>query len=100
MPTPVSKNNGQIPTSLASPGAVRFWLAVCLIGASTGLAAAALTRLLEVVQRLHLRFRVLDGDCLGSFSARRGMDPAQTYSKLHARPARLDTSPFCSLPAF
>ena len=51
MPTPVSKNNGQIPTSLASPGAVRFWLAVCLIGASTGLAAAALTRLLGVVQR-------------------------------------------------
>jgi hypothetical protein len=32
MPTPVSKNNEQIPTSLASPGAVRFWLAVCLIG--------------------------------------------------------------------
>jgi len=51
MPTPVSKNNGQIPTSLASPGAVRFWLAVCLIGTSTGLAAAALTRLLEFVQR-------------------------------------------------
>jgi len=48
---PVSKNNGQIPTSLASPGALRFWLAVCLIGASTGLAAAALTQLLEVVQR-------------------------------------------------
>ena len=49
---PVSKNNGQIPTSLKSPGAVRFWLAVCLIGTSTGLAAAALTRLLEVVQHV------------------------------------------------
>jgi chloride channel protein, CIC family len=52
MPTPVAKNSGQIPTSLASPGALRFWLAVCLIGASTGLAAAGLTRLLEVVQRV------------------------------------------------
>jgi H+/Cl- antiporter ClcA len=51
MPTPVSKNNGQIPSSLASPGAARFWLAVGLIGATTGLAAAALTRLLEVIQR-------------------------------------------------
>lgn len=40
-----------IPTTLASPGALRFWLAVCLIGATTGLAAAALTRLLEMVQR-------------------------------------------------
>ena len=46
-----SQRAGQIPTSLASPGAVRFWLAVCLIGASTGLAAAALTRFLEVIQR-------------------------------------------------
>jgi CIC family chloride channel protein len=46
-----STNNGQIPTSLASPGAARFWLSVCLIGATTGLAAAALTRLLEVIQR-------------------------------------------------
>jgi CIC family chloride channel protein len=47
-----STNNGQIPTSLASPGAARFWLSVCLIGATTGLAAAALTRLLEVIQRV------------------------------------------------
>jgi H+/Cl- antiporter ClcA len=51
MSTPGSKNDGQIPTSLASPGALRFWLAVCLIGTSTGLAAAALTRLLEVIQQ-------------------------------------------------
>ena len=51
MPKPVSKSNGQIPTSLASPGAVRFWLAICLIGVSTGLAAAALTLLLQVIQR-------------------------------------------------
>ena len=47
-----STNNGQIPTSLASPGAPRFWLSVCLIGATTGLAAAALTRLLEVIQHV------------------------------------------------
>ncbi len=46
-----STNDGQIPTSLASPAAARFWLSVCLIGATTGLAAAALTRLLEVIQR-------------------------------------------------
>lgn len=52
MPAPVPANTGAIPTSLARPGAMRFWLAVCLIGASTGLAAAALTRLLEVIQRV------------------------------------------------
>ncbi len=52
MPTPISKNSGAIPTTLASSGAPRFWLAVCLIGATTGLAAAALTRLLEVVQHV------------------------------------------------
>jgi H+/Cl- antiporter ClcA len=51
MPTSLEKNSGNIPTTLASPGALRFWLAVCFIGISTGLAAAALTRLLEVVQR-------------------------------------------------
>ncbi|MFP5204877.1 MAG: chloride channel protein, partial [Acidobacteriota bacterium] len=51
MPAPDTNIGGQIPSSLARPGALRFWLAVCLIGASTGLAAAALTRLLEVVQR-------------------------------------------------
>jgi CIC family chloride channel protein len=50
MPTPVARNSGAIPTTLASPGALRFWLAVCLIGTTTGLAAAALTRLLEFVQ--------------------------------------------------
>jgi CIC family chloride channel protein len=46
------KNNGSIPTTLKQPGAARFWLAVCLIGTSTGLAAAALTRLLELVQHV------------------------------------------------
>jgi len=47
-----AKDAGAIPTTLASPGALRFWLAVCLIGVTTGLAAAALTRLLEVVQHI------------------------------------------------
>jgi CubicO group peptidase (beta-lactamase class C family) len=51
MATP-AENAGAIPTTLASPGASRFWLAVCLIGVTTGLAAAALTRLLEVVQHI------------------------------------------------
>jgi H+/Cl- antiporter ClcA len=52
MSTPVAENGGAIPTTLASPGALRFWLAVCLIGTTTGLAAAALTRLLEIVQHV------------------------------------------------
>jgi CIC family chloride channel protein len=52
MPTPVARNSGAIPTTLASPGALQFWLAVCLIGTTTGLAAAALTRLLELVQHV------------------------------------------------
>jgi hypothetical protein len=51
MATP-AENAGAIPTTLAGPGALRFWLAVCLIGVTTGLAAAALTRLLEVVQHI------------------------------------------------
>ncbi len=41
-----------IPSTLARPGAGPFWLAVLLTGIGTGAAAAALTRLLEIVQRL------------------------------------------------
>jgi chloride channel protein, CIC family len=41
-----------IPSTLRHPGAVRFWLAVLLTGAGAGLSAAALTRLLEAVERL------------------------------------------------
>ena len=41
-----------LPPILARRGAVGFWLAVVLTGAGTGLAAAALTGLLEVVQQL------------------------------------------------
>jgi len=55
MPRSVSRNGGAIPPTLAHPGALRFWLAICLIGTSTGLAAAALTRLLEVVQHVAWR---------------------------------------------
>jgi len=39
-----------IPSTLARPGAALFWLAVLLTGIGTGVAAAALTRLLEMVQ--------------------------------------------------
>jgi chloride channel protein, CIC family len=55
MPKSIAQHSGAIPTTLARPGALRFWLAVCLIGTSTGLAAAALTRLLEIVQRVAWR---------------------------------------------
>jgi chloride channel protein, CIC family len=41
-----------IPSTLRQPAAARFWLAVVLTGAGTGVAAAALTRLLELVQHL------------------------------------------------
>ena len=41
-----------IPSTLARPGAAPFWFAVLLTGVGTGVAAAALTRLLELVQRM------------------------------------------------
>jgi len=41
-----------IPSTLTQPGAGPFWLALLLTGIGTGLAAAALTKLLEVVQHL------------------------------------------------
>ena len=40
-----------IPSTLKQAGAARFWIAVLLTGVLTGGAAAALTRLLEAVQR-------------------------------------------------
>lgn len=55
MSTPVAGNSEAIPTTLSSPGALRFWLAVILIGIATGIAAAALTRLLELVQHVAWR---------------------------------------------
>jgi len=41
-----------IPSTLDRPGAAPFWFAVLLTGVGTGVAAAALTRLLELVQRM------------------------------------------------
>ena len=41
-----------IPSTLGHPGAGRFWLAVLLTAVGTGIGAAALTRLLEVVQHI------------------------------------------------
>jgi chloride channel protein, CIC family len=49
MPPPA--NGDGIPSTLARSGAARFWLAVLLTGIGTGVGAAVLTRLLEVVQR-------------------------------------------------
>lgn len=49
MPRPIDAD--RIPATLTRSGATRFWFAVLLTGIGTGVAAAALTRLLEIVQR-------------------------------------------------
>ncbi len=49
---PQSATVDGIPSTLGHPGAAPFWLAVLLTGIGTGAVAAALTRLLEAVQRL------------------------------------------------
>jgi CIC family chloride channel protein len=49
VPSPPAAGN-LIPSTFQSPDAVRFWLAVLFTGVGTGIGAAALTRLLEVVQ--------------------------------------------------
>ncbi len=49
---PQSSNQDGIPSTLARPGAAPFWIAVLLTGIGTGVAAAALTRLLELVQHV------------------------------------------------
>jgi H+/Cl- antiporter ClcA len=43
-------NGEEIPSTLARSGAARFWLAVLFTGIATGIGAAVLTRLLELVQ--------------------------------------------------
>ena len=48
---PRTAGSDAIPSTLARPGAGAFWLALLLTGVGTGAAAAALTRLLEFVQR-------------------------------------------------
>lgn len=50
MPRPAGSD--RIPSTLAHPAAGPFWLAVMLTGICTGIAAIALTRLLEAVQRV------------------------------------------------
>src|SRR5580704_5733109 len=55
MPSPIPASGDAIPSTLARPGAVPFWSAVALTGISTGVAAVALTRVLESVQRLMWR---------------------------------------------
>ena len=39
-----------VPATLLQPGAIRFWLMVALTGIGTGIGAAVLTRLLQLVQ--------------------------------------------------
>lgn len=49
---PQQEGPGSIPATLTRPGAAGFWLAVLLTGAGAGIAAAVLTRLLQLVQHL------------------------------------------------
>jgi CIC family chloride channel protein len=49
---PPLSSTAAIPATLVRPGAGRFWLAVVLTGVGTGIGAAVLTRLLEMVQHL------------------------------------------------
>jgi len=51
-PKPAISRQSLIPATLIQPGAVRFWLALILIGLATGLSAALLTHLLQAVQQL------------------------------------------------
>src|SRR5580704_14515844 len=49
---PQTADSDRIPSTLAHPGAAAFWMALLFTGIGTGLAAAALTRFLEVVQHV------------------------------------------------
>jgi CIC family chloride channel protein len=52
-PQPVSTPQSElIPATLRHPRALHFWLAVVLTGVGTGIGAAALMKLLQLVQRL------------------------------------------------
>jgi CIC family chloride channel protein len=55
MPSPIPASGDAIPSTLTRPGAVPFWSAVVLTGIGAGVAAAALTQVLELVQRLMWR---------------------------------------------
>jgi chloride channel protein, CIC family len=54
-PQPQPVRTGLIPGTLRQPDALRFWLALLITGIGTGVGAAALTRILELVQRLAWR---------------------------------------------
>jgi hypothetical protein len=47
---PAGRLDATIPPTLGTPGAAGFWLAVLLTGVGTGIAAALLTRLLDLIQ--------------------------------------------------
>jgi chloride channel protein, CIC family len=51
-PATLRPDNDLIPSTLQHPGALRFWLALLLTAVATGIGAAILTRLLELVQHL------------------------------------------------
>ena len=60
--TPESLESSHIPSTLKHPRALHFWLAVVLIGVTTGIGAALLTKLLELVQ--HVAWRSSSTDLL------------------------------------
>src|SRR5579862_2439965 len=47
---PSATSIDDLPATLRHPGAIRFWLAVVIVGVGTGLSAGLLTLLLERVQ--------------------------------------------------
>jgi H+/Cl- antiporter ClcA len=53
--SPATSANDLIPSTLRQPQALHFWFAVLLTGIATGIGAAALTKLLELVQHLAWR---------------------------------------------
>jgi chloride channel protein, CIC family len=59
---PQASERDLIPSTLLYPRALHFWLAIVLTGISTGIGAALLTKLLEVVQ--HLTWRGSSTDIL------------------------------------
>jgi chloride channel protein, CIC family len=59
-PVPEASESARIPSTLYHPRALHFWLAVLMTGVTTGLGAAFLTRLLEIVQHVAWRGSATD----------------------------------------
>jgi chloride channel protein, CIC family len=59
-PAPPMAESDLIPSTLYRPQAAQFWLAVLLTGIATGIGAALLTKLLELVQHLVWRGSPID----------------------------------------